>query len=152
MVTDLHPPAERHARADLRQRDPAYQAFVLLRVGFTVAPILFGVDKFLNRLVDWPIYLAPRINDIVPGNAHQAMMAVGVIEIVAGIVVALRPKFGGYLVAVWLAGIIINLLIQTNFYDIALRDFGLLIGALALARLATAFEHRPVGAVESADR
>ena len=119
--------------------NPAFQAFTLLRVGFTVAPILFGIDKFLNWLVDWPIYLAPRINDIVPGNAHQAMLAVGVIEIVAGLVVAVRPKFGGYLVAAWLAGIIVNLLIQADFYDIALRDFGLLLGALALARLASVF-------------
>jgi hypothetical protein len=119
--------------------DPAFQAFTLLRVGFTVAPILFGLDKFLNWLVDWPIYLAPQIDDIVPGNAHQAMLVVGVVEIVAGLVVAVRPRFGGYLVAAWLAGIIVNLLIQADFYDIALRDFGLLLGALALARLATAF-------------
>ena len=122
--------------------DPANQAFWLLRVGFTVAPILFGIDKFLNWLVDWPIYLAPRINDIVPGNAHQAMLAVGVIEIVAGLVVAVRPKFGANLVAAWLAGIIVNLLLLGNFYDVALRDFGLLLGALSLARLATAFDRR----------
>ena len=120
--------------------DPAYQGFTLLRVGFTVAPILFGLDKFLNWLVHWPIYLAPEINDIVPGNAHQAMLAVGVIEIVAGLAVAVRPKFGGYLVALWLAGIIGNLLLQADYYDIALRDFGLLLGALTLARLATAFQ------------
>jgi hypothetical protein len=120
--------------------DPAFQAFTLLRVGFTVAPILFGLDKFLDWLVDWQIYLAPEINDLIPGNAHQAMLAVGVVEIVAGVVVALRPKFGGYLVAAWLAGIIVNLLLQGDHYDIALRDFGLLIGALALARLATAFD------------
>jgi hypothetical protein len=123
-----------------RLSNPAFQAFTLLRVGFAVAPILFGLDKFLNWLVDWPIYLAPQIDDLVPGNAHQAMLAVGVIEIIAGIVVAVRPKFGGYLVAAWLAGIILNLLIAADFYDIALRDFGLLIGALALARVATAFE------------
>ncbi len=128
--------------ADLRL-DPAFQAFTLLRVGFTVAPILFGLDKFLNWLVDWSIYLAPGINDLVPGNAHQAMIAVGVIEIAAGLVVAVRPKFGGYLVAAWLAGIIVNLLLQADFYDIALRDFGLLLAALALARLATAFEAAP---------
>jgi hypothetical protein len=120
--------------------DPAYQGFALLRIGFTVAPILFGLDKFLNWLVDWPIYLAPQINDIVPGNAHQAMLAVGVIEIVAGLAVAVRPKFGGYLVALWLAGIIGNLLLQADYYDIALRDFGLLLGALTVARLATAFQ------------
>lgn len=123
-----------------RLRSPAYQAFTLLRIGFTVAPILFGLDKFLDWLVDWRIYLAPEINDLVPGNAHQAMLAVGVIEIVAGLVVAVRPKFGGYLVAAWLAGIIANLLLQADFYDVALRDFGLLLAALSLARLATAFD------------
>jgi hypothetical protein len=121
-------------------RDPAYQAYSLLRIGFVVAPILFGLDKFLNWLVDWQIYLAPRIDDIVPGNAHQAMLAVGVIEIVAGLVVAVRPRFGGYLVAAWLGGIILNLLLQAEYYDIALRDFGLLLAALSLARLATAFD------------
>ena len=120
--------------------DPAFQGYWLLRVGFVVAPILFGLDKFLDWLVDWRIYLAPEINDIIPGTAHQAMLAVGVIEVVAGLVVAVRPRFGGYLVAAWLAGIIVNLLLQADFYDVALRDFGLLIGALSLARLATAFE------------
>jgi hypothetical protein len=120
--------------------NPAYQAFMLLRTGFAVAPILFGLDKFFDWLVDWRIYLAPEINDLIPGNAHQAMLIVGVVEIVAGVVVALRPRFGGYLVAAWLAGIIVNLLLQDDFYDIALRDFGLLLGALALARLANAFD------------
>jgi hypothetical protein len=120
--------------------DPVFQAFTLLRIGFTVAPILFGLDKFLDWLVEWPRYLAPELNDLLPGNAHQAMLAVGVIEIVAGVVVAVRPKFGGYLVAGWLAAIIVNLLVQADFYDIALRDFGLLLGALSLARLATAFD------------
>jgi hypothetical protein len=123
-----------------RTADPAFQAYWLLRIGFTVAPILFGLDKFLDWLVDWRIYLAPEIDDIIPGNAHQAMLMVGVVEIVAGIVVAVRPRFGGYLVAAWLAAIIVNLLLQAEFYDIALRDFGLLLGALALARLATAFD------------
>ena len=120
--------------------NPAYQGYLLLRVGFVVAPLLFGLDKFFNILVDWDKYLAPVINDIVPGNAHQAMLAVGVIEIVAALVVALRPRFGGYLVAAWLAGIIVNLLLIPGHYDVALRDFGLLLGALTLARLATAFE------------
>src|SRR4029450_5038395 len=128
------------ATAPRRLDAPAYQAFALLRIGFTVAPILFGLDKFLDWLVDWRIYLAPEINDLIPGNAHQAMLVVGVIEIVAGVVVAIRPRFGGYLVAAWLAGIIVNLLLQADFYDIALRDFGLLLGAIALARLATAFD------------
>src|SRR5262245_57779148 len=126
-----------------RLHDPTYQAFWLLRIGFTVAPILFGLDKFFDVLVDWRIYLAPEIDDLIPGNAHQAMLVVGVIEIVAGLVVAIRPRFGGYLVAAWLAGIIVNLLLQADYYDIALRDFGLLLGALPLARLATAFERRP---------
>lgn len=116
--------------------DPGYQAFVILRTGFTVAPILFGLDKFANLLVDWPTYLAPWIDDIVPGSAQAAMYAVGAIEIVAGIAVALAPRFGGWLVAGWLAGIIVNLLTIPGHYDVALRDFGLLLGAVALARLA----------------
>jgi hypothetical protein len=140
MSTISVPRRSEDTRSDSRLADPAFQAFALLRTGFTAAPILFGLDKFLDWLVDWRIYLAPEIDDLVPGNAHQAMLIVGVIEIVAGLVVAFRPKFGGYLVAAWLAGIIVNLLLQADFYDIALRDFGLLIGALALARLATAFE------------
>src|SRR6476661_3742551 len=133
MSTATHPMTEASTPRD-RLADPAFQAYTLLRVGFVVAPILFGLDKFLNWLVDWPIYLAPQIDDLIPGNAHQAMLAIGIVEIVAGLVVAVRPKFGGYLVAAWLAGIIVNLLIQADFYDIALRDFGLLLGALALAR------------------
>ena len=124
-------------RGDLH--DPTYQAYFILRLAFVVAPILFGLDKFFHVLVNWDRYLAPRINDLVPGTAHQAMYAVGVIEIVAGLVVAFRPRFGGYLVAAWLAGIIANLLLIPGFYDIALRDFGLLLAALTLARLATAF-------------
>jgi hypothetical protein len=122
--------------------DPAVQALTLLRVGFTVAPILFGLDKFVDWLVNWQIYLAPEFNDLIPGDAHDAMLAVGVIEIVAGVVVAVRPRFGGYLVAAWLGGIIVNLLLQADYYDVALRDFGLLLGALTLARLATAFTQR----------
>ena len=125
-------------------RNPVFQAFTLLRIGFTVAPILFGLDKFLDWLVDWRIYLAPQFNDLIPGNAHQAMLVVGVIEIVAGLVVALKPKFGGYLVAAWLTGIIVNLLVLADHYDVALRDFGLLLGALTLARLATAFDRKVV--------
>jgi hypothetical protein len=119
--------------------NPAYQAFLTLRVGFVVAPILFGLDKFTNLLADWTTYLAPAIDRLVPGSATSAMLAVGVVEIVAGLVVAVRPKVGGYLVAAWLAGIIGNLLLLGDHYDIALRDLGLLLAALALARLATAF-------------
>ncbi|MEW2140423.1 hypothetical protein AB0892_28185 [Streptomyces sp. NPDC005409] len=122
--------------------DPGYQAFVILRTGFTVAPILFGLDKFTNLLVDWPRYLAPWIDDIVPGSAQAAMYAVGVIEIVAGLVVATVPRFGGWLVAGWLAGIIVNLLSIPGYYDVALRDFGLLLGAVALARLAQRYHRK----------
>ena len=118
------------------------EAFLLLRSVFTVAPILFGLDKFLGLLTDWERYLAPQIDALVPGTAHQAMLAVGVVEVVAGLVVAVRPRIGGYVVAAWLAGIIVNLLLIGGFADIALRDFGLLVGALALARLARAFERR----------
>jgi hypothetical protein len=130
------------APVDGLRDNPAYQAFWLLRVGFTVAPILFGLDKFFHVLVNWDRYLAPRVNDLLPGTAHQAMDAVGVIEIAAGLLVALWPRFGGYVVAAWLAGIIVNLLLIPDYYDIALRDFGLLLAALTLARLATAFSPR----------
>ena len=122
--------------------DPARQAFLLLRTVFTVAPIVFGLDKFANVLTDWPTYLAPWIDGIVPGTAQQAMYAVGVVEVVAGVVVAVIPRFGGWLVAAWLFGIIVNLLTYPGFYDIALRDFGLLVAAVALARLATVYAPR----------
>ena len=116
--------------------DPAARAFFLLRTVFTIAPIAFGLDKFTNILTDWSIYLAPWINDIVPGNADQAMYVVGIIEIVAGLLVAAAPRLGAYVVAAWLLGIIVDLLTLKDFYDVALRDFGLLVGALALAALA----------------
>ena len=120
--------------------DPVAQAFLLLRVAFTVAPILFGLDKFAGVLTDdWTRYLAPAFNDLIPGNASDAMHIVGVVEVLAGVVVAVAPRFGGLLVAGWLAGIIVNLLIVGGYGDIALRDFGLLLGALALACLAGPF-------------
>lgn len=119
--------------------NPAAQAFWLLRLGFTVAPILFGLDKFAHVLVNWDRYLAPEFADVLPWTTHELMYVVGVIEIVAGLVVAVRPLFGGYLVAAWLGGVIVNLLMQADYFDIALRDFGLMLGALTLARLATAF-------------
>lgn len=114
----------------------AHQAYLLLRTVFTVAPVAFGIDKFFNLLTDWEEYLAPWINQLIPGDAHQAMLMIGVVEIIAGVLVAVRPQIGGYVVALWLAGIIVNLISIGEYYDIALRDFGLLIGALALARLA----------------
>src|ERR1043165_5119798 len=119
--------------------DPAYQAFFLLRVAFTVAPIVFGVDKFFNILVDWEKYLAPWINRLVPGTASDLMYLVGVVEVAAGIAVAVKPRYGAYLVAAWLAGIVVNLLTYSGYYDIALRDFGLMLAALTLARLAVRF-------------
>jgi hypothetical protein len=122
---------------------PARDAFRLLRIVFTIAPILFGLDKFTNLLTDWERYLAPQINDLVPGSAHQAMLIVGVVEILAGILVAVLPRVGGYVVALWLAGIIINLLLIGDYFDIALRDFGLLVAAVALARLASAAAKSP---------
>jgi hypothetical protein len=121
----------------------ARQAYLMLRTVFTVAPVLFGLDKFFNLLTDWEQYLAPWINDLVPGSAHQAMLAVGVVEIIAGVLVAVRPSIGAYVVAGWLLGIIVNLLSIGDYYDIALRDFGLLVAALALGRLAASV--RPSG-------
>jgi uncharacterized membrane protein YphA (DoxX/SURF4 family) len=129
--------------ADAVRRDPVAQAFLLLRIAFTVAPILFGLDKFAGVLTDdWTRYLAPAFNDIIPGSAQDAMYMVGVVEIVAGLVVLVTPRFGGLLVAGWLGGIILNLLIVGGYGDIALRDFGLLLGALTLTRLASAFPAR----------
>jgi uncharacterized membrane protein YphA (DoxX/SURF4 family) len=128
------------APADARVSAAAHQAFWLLRIGFTVAPILFGVDKFFNWSVQWPDYLAGWINDIVPGSAQDFMYVVGGIEIAAGLLVAFAPRIGAFVVAGWLAGIIVNLLTNNppEYYDIALRDFGLMLGALTLGRLALA--------------
>jgi hypothetical protein len=118
----------------------AHQAFWLLRIAFTVAPILFGVDKFFNWTVHWPDYLAGWVNDIVPGSGQDWMYVVGGVEIAAGLLVAVAPRIGAFVVAAWLAGIVINLLTKNppQYYDIALRDFGLMLGALTLGRLALA--------------
>ena len=120
----------------------AHQAFWLLRIGFTVAPILFGLDKFFNWMVYWPDYLAGWIDDIIPGSAQDWMYVVGGVEIAAGLLVAIAPRIGAFVVAAWLAGIIINLLTKNppEFYDIALRDFGLMLAALILARLASVYD------------
>src|ERR671931_214994 len=125
-------------------RSAAYQAFWVLRIGFTVAPILFGIDKFFNWTVHWHDYLAGWINDIVPGSAQDFMYFVGAVEIAAGILVAVVPRLGAPVVAAWLAGIVVNLLTANppEYYDIALRDFGLMLGALTLTRLAWAFPRR----------
>ena len=137
-----------------RRNNAPYQVYLLLRAGFTAAPILFGLDKFFNWTVDWPQYLAPWINDITPGSAQDFMYVVGAIEIAAGLVVLVAPRIGGFLVAAWLGGIVINLLTnnQPEYYDIALRDFGLFLAALGLGRLALSFEgsvnRRPAAEVE----
>jgi len=132
------PDAAEHA-GERHISNPAYQGFVILWLGFTVAPLLFGLDKFFDRLTNWEQYLAPFFDDLSPFDRHTTMLLVGGIEIVAGLVVLVRPRIGGYVVAAWLGGIILNLLLLGDYYDIALRDFGLLLGALALTRLATVF-------------
>ena len=123
-----------------RWRDPRYQAYLLLRLGFTAAPIAFGLDKFWNAMVYWPKYLAPWINDIAPGSGQNFMYFVGAVEIFAGIVVLLKPRYGAYLVALWLAGIVVNLFSYPGWYDVAVRDFGLMLAALTLARLASFYD------------
>jgi uncharacterized membrane protein YphA (DoxX/SURF4 family) len=134
-----------HSTLERFRADPAYQGYTLLRIGFAVLPIVFGIDKFANVLVDWEKYLAPWINDIVPGSATSAMYAVGVVEILAGLAVLLKPRYGAYLVAAWLGGIVVNLLTFSGYYDIALRDFGLMLAALTIARLAAKFDPPGIG-------
>jgi hypothetical protein len=120
--------------------DPVAQAFTLLRLGFFALPVLMGIDKFAKVMKDdWPVYLATQFNDVIPGSAQTAMYMVGGVEILAGLVVLVMPRFGGLLVAAWLAGIITSLLLVGGYADIALRDFGLLLGALTLSTLAGAF-------------
>src|SRR2546427_12824668 len=123
-------------------KNPSYQAYQILHWGFVVAPIVAGLDKFFMKMVDWTMYLWPPLGNLV-GGAGTFMRIVGAIEIVAGFLVAFKPKIGAPIVAAWLLGIIVNLLLLQNFYDIALRDLGLCLGALALARLARTFEGMP---------
>ena len=120
--------------------NPTYQAYRILHAGFTVLPIIAGLDKFFHILVNWDMYLAPFIARLSPISGHSLMMLIGVIEIIAGILVAIKPRLGAYVVAAWLWGIIINLLLVSGYYDVALRDFGLSLGALALARLSMNFD------------
>jgi hypothetical protein len=134
-----HPATTAGSRRDRFKADPTYQAFWLLRIGFSVAPILFGADKFADLLTNWDKYLAPWISNLLPGSPHHIMYAVGVIEILAGLTVLVKPRLGGYVVAAWLLGIIVNLISIRGYYDVALRDFGLLLAALTLTRLAKAF-------------
>ena len=146
MSQSLHSSAGPSATQSTVLKDRTYQAYQILRIGFTVAPILAGLDKFFHLLVNWDNYLAPVVNSILGGHGHGFMLVAGVIEIVAGIGVALRPKIFSYVVAAWLLGIIINLLLipasnPMPHYDVALRDLGLCLGALALGRLSSVVSH-----------
>jgi len=120
-------------------RDPRYQAFWTLRLGFTVLPIAMGIDKFFNAMFFWPQYLADWITNIV-GNAQDFMYVVGGVEILAGILVLLKPRYAAYIVAAWLLGIVVNLWSYGQWWDISVRDFGLMLGALTLARLARVYD------------
>ncbi len=125
-----------------RAGDPAFQAFYILRSAFTLAPIVVGADKFSDVLVNWDRYLAPSIAGLSPFGVHETMYLVGVVEILAGLLVAALPRLGAPVVSLWLLGIIVNLLLIPGYYDVAVRDFGLFLAALALWRLATAYDSR----------
>lgn len=133
---DQHPATDVH--------DPTYQAYQILHWGFVAAPVIAGADKFLHLLTNWDQYLAPALGRLSPLGGHATMLVVGVVEIVAGLVVAMKPRLGAYVVAAWLAGIIVNLLLLGSFFDVALRDFGLCLAALALGRLATVYDGGPI--------
>jgi hypothetical protein len=131
-------PSYQGAHGESIATSPARQAYQALHVGFIVAPVLAGLDKFTNLLTDWTKYLAPSVANVLPFDARTFMYGVGVVEVIAGLIVAIRPRIGGYIVSAWLLGIILNLLLHTQrYYDVALRDLGLAIGAFALARLST---------------
>lgn len=125
---------------DRVRADPAYAAFCLLRLGFVVLPLLMGLDKFFDLMTDWEHYLAPWIVDLIPFSAETAMLVIGVVEILAAVMIAIRPRLAAYVVAAWLAGIILNLLTYSGFYDVALRDVGLLVAAITLALLARVYD------------
>jgi uncharacterized membrane protein YphA (DoxX/SURF4 family) len=128
------------AAAAATGRDAGFDAFLMLRIAFTVAPILFGLDKFFNVLTDWPQYLAGWVDDLMPGSAQDFMYFVGGVEILAGVLVAVKPRLGAPVVVLWLGGIIVNLVSGPGYYDVALRDFGLMLGALTLTRLAWTYD------------
>jgi hypothetical protein len=123
-------------------RSPAYQAYQVLHWGFATLPIIAGLDKFNGVLCNWDKYLAPAIANLVPTSAHTFMLFVGVVEVIAGLVVALKPRIGAYVVAAWLAAIMVDLIVLGGYYDVALRDLGSSLGALALARLSVDFDAR----------
>jgi hypothetical protein len=133
-------------RVNVSERhEPAYQAYQLLHVAFVAAPVIAGLDKFAQLLTNWDQYLAPQMQSILGANTHTFMLVVGVVEVIAGLIVALKPKIGAYIVGAWLAAIIVNLLLTGKYYDIALRDFGLFLGAIALGRLSMTFDHQLEG-------
>jgi hypothetical protein len=133
-----------HAHPETNAHSPTYQAYQILHWGFVAAPAIAGADKFLHLLTNWDQYLAPALGRISPLGTHATMLVVGVVEVVAGLVVAARPRFGAYVVAAWLAGIILDLLLLGSFFDVALRDFGLLLAALALGRLSEVYDGGPL--------
>jgi hypothetical protein len=126
--------------AEAQVSRPGYEAYQILRTGFVVAPIVAGLDKFFNVLVNWEQYLPPFVNKMLGGYGHEFMLAAGVIEIVAGLGVAFKPKVFAYVVSAWLLLIVVNLLLIPGYFDVALRDFGLALAALALARLSSKFD------------
>src|SRR5438094_1993922 len=134
--------AASNASVGVRTQSPSYQAYQILHLAFTVAPIAAGVDKFFHFLVNWDQYLSPMVTRVLPLSGHTFMLGVGVVEIVAGLLVAFMPAIGGIVVGAWLCGIILNLLTIPGYFDVALRDLGLALGAFALARLATEFNSR----------
>lgn len=141
METALNDQVVSRSDADVRDTSsPSYQAYQILHVAFTIAPILAGLDKFLGLLTNWDQYLAPVVNRTLGGHGHEFMLAVGVIEIIAGVGVLIKPKIFAYIVGVWLLGIIVNLLLIPGYFDIALRDLGLALGAFALARLSAIYD------------
>ena len=133
-----------HTHFEAEAHGPTYQAYQILHWGFVAAPVIMGADKFLHLLTNWDQYLAPAFGRISPLDTHGTMTVVGIVEVVAGLVVAMKPRVGAYVVAAWLAGIILNLLLHGSFFDVALRDFGLLLGALALGRLSAVYDSGPL--------
>jgi hypothetical protein len=131
-----------NASVGIRTHSPSYQAYQILHLAFVVAPLMAGADKFFHFLVNWDQYLSPLVTRMLPMSGHTFMLGVGLIEIVAGLLVAFMPAIGGLVVGVWLCGIILNLLSIPGYYDVALRDLGLALGAFALSRLATEFDTR----------
>ncbi|HEV2762949.1 MAG TPA: hypothetical protein VGV38_08140 [Pyrinomonadaceae bacterium] len=134
------PAAEFSSEADAGASSPGRQAYQILHLAFTVAPVLAGLDKFFNLLVDWDKYLPPFVNELTGGRGHELMLAVGVVEVAAGLGVWFKPKVFAYVVSAWLLLIVFNLLLIPGYFDVALRDFGLSLGALALARLSGKFD------------